>query len=41
MRIRNTALTEFVFNPKRHSLLSYNTLPHLDGADHQDWVTYA
>ncbi len=41
LRIRNTALTEFAFTPKRHMLLSYNTLPHLDSAEHQDWVTYA
>lgn len=41
LRIRNTALTEFVFNPRRHQLLSYNTLPHLDGAAYRDWVTYA
>jgi broad specificity phosphatase PhoE len=41
LRIRNTALTEFVFNPKRHTLLTYNTLPHLDSDEHRDWVTYA
>ncbi len=41
LRIRNSALTEFVFNPKRHSLLTFNTLPHLDTAQHTDWVTYA
>ena len=41
LRIRNTALTEFVFTPKRHMLLSYNTLPHLDSAEHQRWVTFA
>jgi len=41
LRIRNTALTEFAFTPKRHMLVSYNTLPHLDSAEHQDWVTYA
>jgi broad specificity phosphatase PhoE len=40
MRIRNCAVTEFVFNPKRHTLLSYNTLPHLDHPDHASWVTY-
>ena len=40
MRIRNSAVTEFVFNPKRHMLLSYNTLPHLDDEAHADWVTY-
>ncbi len=41
MRIRNSAVTEFVFNPKRHHLLSYNTLAHLDGGEFRDWVTYA
>ncbi len=41
MRIRNSAVTEFAFNPKRHMLLTYNTLPHLDHADYRDWVTYA
>lgn len=41
MRIRNSALTEFAFTPKRHMLLSYNHLPHLDHPDRRDWVTYA
>jgi len=41
MRIRNSALTEFAFTPKRHMLLTYNTLPHLDHPDYADWVTYA
>jgi broad specificity phosphatase PhoE len=41
LRIRNTALTEFVFNPKRHMLLTYNTLPHLDNDAHKDWITFA
>jgi broad specificity phosphatase PhoE len=41
LRIRNTALTEFAFTPKRHMLVTYNTLPHLDSAEHQGWVTYA
>jgi len=40
MRIRNSAVTEFVVTPKRHLLLSYNTLPHLDGDEHADWITY-
>jgi broad specificity phosphatase PhoE len=40
LRIRNASITQFEFNPKRHSLLTYNTLPHLDGADYADWVTY-
>jgi broad specificity phosphatase PhoE len=41
MRIRNSAVTEFAFNPKRHMLLTYNTLPHLDAAEYADWVTFA
>ena len=41
MRIRNAALTEFVFTPKRHMLLTFNTLPHLDGKEHADWITSA
>ena len=41
LRIRNTAVSEFGFNPKRHHLVTYNTLPHLDGADYAGWVTYA
>lgn len=41
LRIRNSAVTEFSFNPKRHSLLTYNGLPHLDEAPYRDWVTYA
>ena len=41
LRIRNSALTEFAFNPKRHMLVSYNHVPHLDQPDRADWVTYA
>lgn len=41
LRIRNTAVTEFAFTPKRHMLVTYNTLPHLDGPGDKDWVTYA
>ena len=41
MRIRNSAVTEFAFTPKRHMLLTYNTLPHLDAPEYADWVTYA
>jgi broad specificity phosphatase PhoE len=40
MRIRNSAVTEFSFNPKRHVLHSFNTLPHLDSDEHASWVTY-
>ena len=40
LRIRNASVTQFEFNPKRHALLTYNTLPHLDGPLYADWVTY-
>jgi len=41
LRIRNSSVTEFAFTPKRHMLVTYNTLPHLDTPEHADWVTYA
>jgi broad specificity phosphatase PhoE len=41
MRIRNSAVTEFEFSARRHALLTYNTLPHLDSPAHREWVTYA
>ncbi len=41
LRIRNASVTEFVFTPKRHMLVTYNTLPHLDAPEHASWVTYA
>jgi len=40
-RIRNTSVTELTFNPKRHLLVTYNTLPHLDEEHYASWVTYA
>ncbi len=39
LRIRNSALTEFAFTPKRHSLVVFNHLPHLQQPEHQGWVT--
>ncbi|HSV45124.1 MAG TPA: histidine phosphatase family protein [Ramlibacter sp.] len=41
LRIRNSAITEFAFTPKRHMLVSYNGVPHLDAAGCEDWVTYS
>jgi broad specificity phosphatase PhoE len=41
MRIRNTSITEFVFTPKRHNLVCFNALPHLDAPDYAQWVTYS
>ncbi|WP_372657744.1 histidine phosphatase family protein [Hydrogenophaga sp.] len=40
MRIRNSSVCEFQYTPKRHTLLTFNTVPHLDQAELNDWVTY-
>jgi len=40
MQIRNSAVSEFVFTPRRHTLLTYNTLPHLDRQDDASLVTH-
>jgi hypothetical protein len=39
--MRNSSLTEFAFTPKRHMLVAYNHLPHLDRPDRAAWVTYS
>ena len=41
LRIRNSSVTEFAFTPKRHMLVTYNTLPHLDAPEYAEWITYA
>lgn len=41
LRMRNSALTEFAFTPKRHALVTFNTLPHLDHPERAGWVTHA
>ena len=41
LRIRNASVTELAFTPKRHMLVTYNTLPHLDAPEHASWITYA
>lgn len=41
LRIRNSAVTEFAFTPKRYMLQSFNHLPHLDAPERRDWVSYA
>jgi broad specificity phosphatase PhoE len=41
LRIRNSSVTELAFTPKRHMLVTYNTLPHLDHPDNANWITYA
>ena len=41
LRIRNSSITEFAFTPKRHMLVCYNAIPHLEHPDYAPWVTYS
>jgi broad specificity phosphatase PhoE len=41
LRMRNSAVTEFAFTPKRHALVTFNTLPHLEAEGLADWVTHS
>lgn len=41
LRIRNTAVSELAYNPKRCTLVSFNELPHLASPEHQGWITHA
>ncbi len=41
LRIRNSSLTEFSATPRRHSLVSFNGLPHLDTNPDPTLITYA
>lgn len=41
LRLRNTAVSELQFSPRRQTLISVNTLPHLASPELADWVTYA
>lgn len=41
MRLRNSAVTEFHVTPKRHVLVSFNTIGHLEQGVAPDWITYA
>ena len=40
LRIRNSSLTEFAATPRRHNLISFNGVPHLDTAE-PSLTTYA
>jgi broad specificity phosphatase PhoE len=40
LRIRNSSLSEFVSTPRRHHLLSFNALPHLDTHPDAALITY-
>ena len=41
LRIRNSSVTEFAATPRRHTLISFNGLPHLDTHADQTLTTYA
>jgi broad specificity phosphatase PhoE len=41
LRLRNSAVTEFAFNARRHSMVTFNTLPHLTDPERTDWVSFA
>jgi broad specificity phosphatase PhoE len=41
LRLRNSAVTELVFTPKRRMLSTFNHVPHLDQPDRAGWITYA
>ncbi|MDD5029158.1 MAG: histidine phosphatase family protein [Rhodoferax sp.] len=41
MRLRNTAVSELTFTPKRYALNTYNSVAHLDSPGLSDWMTHA
>jgi broad specificity phosphatase PhoE len=41
LQIRNSAISEFSFNARRHVLVGFNALPHLDAPEHAAWLTHA
>jgi broad specificity phosphatase PhoE len=41
LRIRNSSLSEFTTTPRRHHLLSFNAVPHLDTQADGSLITYA
>ena len=41
LRIRNSSVSEFAASPRRHSLISFNGLPHLDTQPDLSLITYA
>ena len=41
LRMRNSAVTEFQVTPKRHVLVSFNGIPHLEQGVGAEWITHA
>ena len=40
MQIRNSSVSQYVFNDSAMSLVTFNTLPHLEHAERRELVTY-
>ncbi|GAB4036978.1 MAG: histidine phosphatase family protein [Rubrivivax sp.] len=41
LRMRNSAVTELQVTPRRHLLVSFNGIPHLENGVPADWITHA
>ena len=41
LRLRNSAISEVHYHPKKLSVISFNTLPHLANCPQEQWWTYA
>jgi broad specificity phosphatase PhoE len=41
LHLRNSALCELRVSPSKFSLITFNTLPHLDDSTLADWITHA
>jgi broad specificity phosphatase PhoE len=41
LHLRNSAVSELRMTRRRLSLVTFNTLPHLDTPEHRQWVTHA
>jgi broad specificity phosphatase PhoE len=41
LHLRNSAVCEFKVTPRRFTMLTFNTLPHLEAPEHAGWITYA
>jgi broad specificity phosphatase PhoE len=41
LRLRNSSVTEFAFNARRHHLVGFNALPHLDHPERVALMTHA
>ena len=41
LRMRNSSVTEFQVMPRRHVLVSFNGIPHLEHGVGAEWITFA